>query len=59
MRVFFFVDVSFFDLNFDDDVVFEFDEDVFIMLKIMMGNNKNLKIGYININGFINKLFEI
>lgn len=35
------------------------DEDVFTTLKTTMGNNKNLKIGHININGLANKLIDI
>ena len=38
---------------------FEPDEDVFTALKTTMGNNKNLKIGHININGLVNKLTDI
>lgn len=54
-----FANASSFDLNLDDDVVSEPDEDVFTTLKTTMGNNKNLKIGHININGLTNKLSEI
>ena len=54
-----FADASFLDSNVDDDLVSEPDEDVFTTLKTTMGNNKNLKIGHININGLANKLIEI
>ena len=54
-----FADASFLDSNLDDDSVSEPDEDVFTTLKTTMGNNKNLKIGHININGLANKLIDI
>ena len=54
-----FADASFPDSNLDDDIASEPDKDVFTTLKTTMGNNKNLKIGHININGLASKLTDI
>ena len=46
-------------LPFADALASEPDEDVFTTLKTTMGNNKNLKIEHININGLASKLTDI